>query len=193
MRLARAVSMLKQSYRQKFLQCYRKAETPHSATEVELLGDHHDAYPSFTPIRQQIHPLALASRNPVEFPDHHGGDGARKDALLHAVKGWPFERSATFDIFEPLDGSGWHGVACEPTQDVRFLAVGLLPTCRDPAIARHHAPVSSSVCQIGYSLSDTVQGTLTRCLFRGSNRRDGGNPIWQRETPSEAPRQGAGR
>jgi len=36
-------------------------ETSYGATEVELLRNHHDAYPPFTPLRQQIHALALAA------------------------------------------------------------------------------------------------------------------------------------
>jgi hypothetical protein len=99
----------------------------HTRLEVELLGHHHDAHPPFTPIRQQIHPLALPPRNPAQFPDHHRPDGARKDALLHAGKGRTFERAPALHIFKPLDGGGRHGVAREPAQDVRFLAVSLLP------------------------------------------------------------------
>src|SRR5205823_6048972 len=42
-------------------------ETSHGATEVELLRNDHDAHPPFTPICQEIHPLALASRNQSSF------------------------------------------------------------------------------------------------------------------------------
>jgi hypothetical protein len=96
-----------------------------------------------TPLREQIDPILLPPREPIELPHHHGGDGARANRSLEAHKRGTTEALAAFDIFKPLHCSQVESLVGEPAREFGLLALGLLGPRRDPAIAGDHTAASS--------------------------------------------------
>src|SRR5439155_19086949 len=142
-----------------------------------------DAAPPCTPLGEQLAPRALASRHPVELPDHPGGARAQKKALRQAVTGRTGERGATVHLGAPGDGGGGDGLARAPALAVRFWAGGLVPTRRAPARACPPAPVASAAGQRGARLLDPGGGTLPPCLLQGGPTSGWWEPSWAQGAP----------
>jgi hypothetical protein len=49
-------------------------QVANGTTEVNLLGDNHNAHSSLTPIREQIDAFTLTPGNPIELPHHNSLD-----------------------------------------------------------------------------------------------------------------------
>jgi hypothetical protein len=85
----------------------------YGATQASLLGHGHDPHALFTPDGQQIKAFVLASRQAVEFPDHHRLHGSIKDGLLQALTRGALSRPPSFLILEPLHACAWDALAAE--------------------------------------------------------------------------------
>ena len=58
--------------------------------------------------REEIDPILLTPRQPIELPDDDGRDGARFNGPLEARKRGPTEGVSALDIFKPLvAGRSW--------------------------------------------------------------------------------------
>ena len=98
------------------------------AAQIDLLRDDDDSYVPLTPVCQQGDPFVLPSREPIEFPDHDGGDRPVKDGPLQLFKRRTPERHTRLNVFKPLHRRELDPLTREPSGEFRFLTVGLLPS-----------------------------------------------------------------
>src|SRR5262249_3455304 len=120
-----------------------KKDTRHHAAdgtaEINLLGhgDHPDIVP--TPRGEQIDPILLPPREPIELPHHDGGEGPLTNRALQAPKRGATEALSALDVFKPLHSSQVVPLGGEPAGEFGLLAIRLLGSGRDPTITSNHA------------------------------------------------------
>ena len=91
-----------------------------------------------TPRREEIDPILLSPRQPIELPDHDGRNGARVNSPLETRKRGPTEGLAALDIFKPLDCRQVVSLVRKPAGEFRLLTVRLVGPGLDPTIAGNH-------------------------------------------------------
>jgi len=94
--------------------------------EINLLGHCHDTDILRTPLREEIDPILLPPRQPIELPHHHSRNGARANRPLQARKRGSTEGLSALDIFKPLDCRESMPLLREPAGEFGFLAVRFL-------------------------------------------------------------------
>jgi hypothetical protein len=98
------------------------------AAQIDLRRDDDDPDALLTPVCPQGDPFVLPAREPLEFPDHDGGDRPVKDGLLQLCKRRTPERQTRLDIFKPLHRRALDPLTREPPGEFGFLTSGLLPS-----------------------------------------------------------------
>jgi hypothetical protein len=90
------------------------------------LGHRHDTDILRTPRREEIDPILLPPRQPIELPHHHSRNGARANRPLQARKRGSTEGLSALDIFKPLDCRQVVSLVGKPAGEFRLLTVRLL-------------------------------------------------------------------